>query len=71
MAILDPALFNLWQQSLKQQAAKIQELFDCDVLQLEWRELKVGRRPDAEQSWIRHKFKNSNLDLFIPQRLVS
>ena len=63
VAILDPALFNLWQQSLKQQAAKIQELFDCDVLQLEWRELKVGRRPDAEAIMDSStKFKKSNSD---------
>jgi predicted pore-forming effector associated with SMODS systems len=48
VTLLDPLLFNRWQQSLKQQAAKIQELFDSEVLQLEWRALKVGNPPDAE-----------------------
>ena len=28
--------------------AKIQELFDCDVLELPWDELKVGKRPEPE-----------------------
>jgi hypothetical protein len=32
----------------KERAAKIQELFDCDVLQIPWAELKVGHRPDTE-----------------------
>jgi hypothetical protein len=37
-----------WQKSLRSSAAKIQELFDCDVLQLRWNDLKVGKRPDPE-----------------------
>lgn len=36
------------QQSLKRKAAKIQELFDCDVLELSWRELTVGTRLEME-----------------------
>jgi hypothetical protein len=48
VTLLDTLLFNPWQQSLKQQAAKIQELFDSEVLQLEWRTLKVGSPPDVE-----------------------
>lgn len=48
VTILDIALLTPWQKSLKQKAAIIQELFDCDVLQLEWRDLKVVWRPDAE-----------------------
>ena len=41
------ALLNtLWvpsrQQSLKQKAARVQELFDCDVLELPWRGLMTG-----------------------------
>jgi hypothetical protein len=48
LAVLDLILFTPWQTSLKQQAAKIQELFDCAVLRIPWQELKVGRPPDLE-----------------------
>ena len=41
-------LFDSQQQSLKQKAAKIQELFDCDVLGLNWREIMVGSRFEIE-----------------------
>jgi hypothetical protein len=37
-----------WQQSLREQAAKIQELFDCDVLHLPWNETAAGSPPAAE-----------------------
>lgn len=36
------------QRRLRGRAARIQELFDCDVLQMEWNEVKCGRRPGAE-----------------------
>ena len=36
------------QKSLKRKAAKIQELFDCSVLKLSWRELTVGTRLEME-----------------------
>lgn len=37
-----------WQNRLKDSAAKIQEMFDCDVLELTWNDLKAGKRPDPE-----------------------
>lgn len=37
-----------WQNRLKDSAAKIQEMFDCDVLELPWNDLKAGKRPDPE-----------------------
>lgn len=37
-----------WQKRLKDRAAKIQEVFDCDVLNLSWNDIKVGKKPDAE-----------------------
>lgn len=37
-----------WQKRLRDKAALVQELFDCDVLSLSWNELKAGRRPDPE-----------------------
>lgn len=46
--LLDFVTFTPWQNSLKQKAAGIQELFDCDVLVLPWQEIKAGRPPDAE-----------------------
>jgi hypothetical protein len=44
----DLVCFTPWQKSLRELAAKVQELFDCDVLELPWDELKVGRQPDHE-----------------------
>lgn len=48
LALLDVLVFARVQSNLKERAAKIQELFDCEVLRLEWSILKAGRRPDAE-----------------------
>ncbi|MBI2818770.1 MAG: hypothetical protein HYX73_02220 [Acidobacteria bacterium] len=48
LTILDILWLNPWQRSLKRKAAKVQEQFDCDVLQMDWDDFKVGRKPDAE-----------------------
>ena len=48
VALLDVVLFTPWQRSLKKQAARIQELFDCDVLQMSWNDIKIGRKPRPE-----------------------
>lgn len=48
ITLLDIILFTPWQRSLKHRGAKIQELFDCDVLQISWSDIKVGPRPDTE-----------------------
>ncbi len=37
-----------WQKSLQKKAAGIQELFDCDVLELNWREIVAGPRLGVE-----------------------
>lgn len=37
-----------WQKRLRDSAARIQESFDCDVLELSWNDLKIGKRPDPE-----------------------
>lgn len=37
-----------WQKSLRGKAARIQEAFDCDVLELKWNDLKAGKYPDPE-----------------------
>jgi len=48
ITVLDVTVFARQQRSRKEGAAKIQELFDCDVLDLNWHEAKIGRKPDAE-----------------------
>ena len=37
-----------WQKHLRGTAARIQEAFDCDVLELPWNDLKIGKRPEPE-----------------------
>lgn len=39
---------NPWQKRLRENAARIQEAFDCDVLQLPWNNIKTGSSPDPE-----------------------
>lgn len=48
ISFMDVAVIEQYQKSLKACAAKIQELFDSDVLQMKWNELKIGNRPDIE-----------------------
>ena len=37
-----------WQKPLRERAARIQEAFDCDVLQLPGNEIKTGKRREPE-----------------------
>ena len=39
---------TIWQSALREKAAKIQEAFDCDVLELPWQKQKAGKRVDHE-----------------------
>ena len=48
VVVSDIAWLTPLQKRLRESAARIQELFDCDVLRLPWDELKAGRRPDPE-----------------------
>jgi len=48
VSLLDICVLNQIQQNKKEKAAKIQELFDCDVLELEWNDLKCGNKPTLE-----------------------
>lgn len=48
VALCGTALLMPWQKRLRYNAARIQELFDCDVLELPWNEVKVDKRPDPE-----------------------
>ncbi len=46
--LADSIVFLPLQRLRQHQAAKIQEFYDCEVLHLPWREMKVGSRPDVE-----------------------
>ena len=44
----DVVLLHPWQKRLRTKAARVQELFDCQVLALPWDELKSGKHPEPE-----------------------
>ncbi|MBI1763958.1 MAG: hypothetical protein HYR56_21240 [Acidobacteria bacterium] len=48
IALLDMLLLEPRQKQLAQQAARVQENFDCDLFALEWNELKLEVRPEQE-----------------------
>lgn len=48
VSILDVFWLTPRQKQLREYAAKIQETFDCEVLQLPWNDFKVGKRVDPE-----------------------
>jgi len=48
IALFDIVIFTPLEESLQKKAAKIQELFDCDVLEIQWNAIKTGERPDPE-----------------------
>lgn len=48
VALSDLFWLTPWQKSLRGSAARIQEAFDCDVLELKWNDLKAGKHPDPE-----------------------
>lgn len=68
ITLADIFLLTPWQKSLKDSAAKIQEMFDCDVLELSWNDLKAGKRPDPEyikeqsEKYFKRPLKNSPLE---------
>lgn len=49
LTMLDLFILTPYQRTLKERAATIQELFDCDVLDLPWHTVKLGPRPAAEE----------------------
>jgi hypothetical protein len=48
VSILDISFIDQLRKGKQELAAKIQELFDCDVLDLDWNDLRVGHKPDPE-----------------------
>ena len=77
--IIVTCLNILWltprQRALKKKAAKIQELFDCGVLKLPWRELTVGSRLEMEtvekyaSKYIRKAHDYSKLENWYPKKV--
>jgi len=58
VTLLDIVVFTPRQKSLQEKAAKIQQLFDCDVLQMDWSKLNSGNRLEPEavaEASSRHK----------------
>lgn len=48
VALLDASVLDPYQRRLQRRGAVIQEVFDCEVLELPWNELKVGGKPGPE-----------------------
>ena len=48
LTVLNSWVSTPWQKSLQDKAAKIQEAFDCHVLELNWRELSIGSPVEIE-----------------------
>lgn len=48
LTLCDILWLTPWQKRLRDAAARVQEVFDCDVLSLPWNDLKAGKRPDPE-----------------------
>lgn len=46
--LFDLFVFTPWVKNLRDSAARVQELFDTKVLDLDWNEIAVGKRPDPE-----------------------
>lgn len=46
--VLDLLLLSPRQKKLRGQGASVQEVFDTKVLDIEWNEIKVGKRPEPE-----------------------
>lgn len=65
VVLLDVMLLNRRQSKMKEDAARIQEMFDCFLLEIPWRTLQVGAKVDAEslneyESKYRRKQKDLN-----------
>ncbi|EME68724.1 hypothetical protein H261_16897 [Paramagnetospirillum caucaseum] len=48
VVVFDLFVFTPWVKRLRDSAARIQELFDINVLGLDWNEISVGKKPERE-----------------------
>ncbi len=63
VTLLGFIVFNPHQKRLQEKAAKIQQLFDSEVLQLSWSELNSGKRPEPELIFQKsRKYKRNHSD---------
>jgi hypothetical protein len=49
LSVADVLLFQELQNEWKKEAAKVQELFDCELLEMDWNEFKIGDKPSPER----------------------
>lgn len=49
VALLDSLVFEHYAHSYRETAAQVQELFDCEVLELPWNDVFVGQQPEPEE----------------------
>jgi hypothetical protein len=64
VVIFDLFIFTPWIKRLRDNAARIQELFDTKVLGLDWSEISVGKKPDPEvihEEANKHGLKEKNI----------
>ena len=47
--VVDQLIINVFINQLRQKAALIQELFDCDVLTIDWNKVSVGEKRSEER----------------------
>jgi len=64
VVVFDLFVFTPWVNRLRDNAARIQELFDTKVLGLDWNEISIGKRPDHElihEEATKHGMKEKNI----------
>jgi hypothetical protein len=73
-SIVDVAIWESLQLALKQTAAKVQELFDCAVLDIGWHHSRVGSFPDPEvvaEAAAAYRHKHSDISDLIDWYAIS
>lgn len=69
VSLFEFLVFSPWADQTKEEAAKIQEMFDCAVLDLPWNELVAGGKPDSES--VNKHAKAINLNPKEKSRLIN
>lgn len=67
-AIVDLVFFDSFVSSKKKEAARVQELFDSGVLDIQWNDFKAGEMPDRgkiKELSEKYRNANSNFDDFV------
>lgn len=64
VVVFDLFVFTPWVRKLRDNAARIQELFDINVLGLDWNKISVGKKPEHElvhEEAAKHGMKEENI----------